>query len=612
VRASLSGSRLTLSVDPAWLADPARVFPVTIDPTINPNPSPDCTLSNGGSANTSFCAATTLDVGYDGTTTSRSVAKFDLSSIPTNATVDNAELKLYLASESTTASAAVNAYPLSRAFTSSATWNKYDGTNSWTAAGGDFATTPTVATTAGGTLGSLSWFPTTTVTQWLNGTLTNNGFLLKQASEGSTTNVLHFSSSESSTNKPQLVVVWHYSVGDGRQYTMISQKIDDRLALNVNVANGNLMLQAQDLHLPGINGLDMNIGRTFNSMSATTWFLSSGWQLNMAPMVFMKAYGDGTIRYVDPSGQELLFTPTTLVGTTQNYSASTGVDATLTKNTTAGTFTLIYNQSGIKLSFSNALILLSMADRNGNTITVNWSGGYVTGFTDTHGQTTSVTYDSTHTVITDISFPSGRSVHYAYDSDFDFMTSSTDSNGKVTTFTPDPTTEALNMITDPVGNQTKITYYTFGWYHSVHTITRVTNTGAGTGPTWTFTYNSGNTVVQDPNGKNWTYRFDKQDRVTEVDDPLSRSTLTDYSVYSGCPTGEQGSGLDDSNGGGSTGDNGAVGNACFDANNNPTRTLDPGNANGHRALALSTYADPNNIYAPNTTNDANGDTWNYA
>lgn len=83
-----SGGTLELSValDQAWLSDPLRVFPVILDPTISQplTDQRDCTIVDSGWANSSQCAATTLDVGKAAAAggaglTKRALLRFDMA-----------------------------------------------------------------------------------------------------------------------------------------------------------------------------------------------------------------------------------------------------------------------------------------------------------------------------------------------------------------------------------------------------------------------------------------------------------------------------------------------------------------------------------------------------
>jgi hypothetical protein len=78
---SEEGSLLTLRLDRAWLTDPRRVFPVTVDPDVYFSEVSDCTLRSGESASTSLCGGP-LYIGSGSSGTARSVLRLNLSSIP--------------------------------------------------------------------------------------------------------------------------------------------------------------------------------------------------------------------------------------------------------------------------------------------------------------------------------------------------------------------------------------------------------------------------------------------------------------------------------------------------------------------------------------------------
>jgi hypothetical protein len=88
---------LSLVASRRWLTSRARRYPVVIDPSIV---TADCTIKSG-SPNTSFCAASTLDVGRDtgASSTSRALLPFNLSDVPAGVQVYHSELDLFLESE---------------------------------------------------------------------------------------------------------------------------------------------------------------------------------------------------------------------------------------------------------------------------------------------------------------------------------------------------------------------------------------------------------------------------------------------------------------------------------------------------------------------------------
>ncbi|MGH2442290.1 MAG: hypothetical protein ACRDFX_03890, partial [Chloroflexota bacterium] len=62
-----TGYTVALQGDQSWLADPARSWPVVIDPTmLLPGTTQDCSITGGGYANQHYCGGLLLKVGYDG------------------------------------------------------------------------------------------------------------------------------------------------------------------------------------------------------------------------------------------------------------------------------------------------------------------------------------------------------------------------------------------------------------------------------------------------------------------------------------------------------------------------------------------------------------------
>jgi hypothetical protein len=239
-----TGTAVTLKADPAWLAASARKWPVTIDPTFIVGDVQDCYV-NAGSPTTSFCGGTALNAGYDGTNASRALLQFSLAAIPTTDAVLSAKLLLYLGSASTSTAASLGAYQLTRAWTAGATWNTYDGTNSWTTAGGDFS--GTAAATSNGIAATgvwYSWSPTALVQGWVNGTIANDGLLLKEPTEN-VTNVLGFNSA-AATNPPYLQVV-HQQGGGSTPGSYSTTVLGDSPSSywRMDEASGSTMVDAQ-------------------------------------------------------------------------------------------------------------------------------------------------------------------------------------------------------------------------------------------------------------------------------------------------------------------------------------------------------------------------------
>lgn len=193
------GTELSLVADKHWLADRSRAWPVVIDPSFIANGADrECFIRDGADAAASFCGGSSIDVGTDGAQTSRTLLVWDVSStIPANATVQNATLGLYLQDESTTTPLSVGVHRATTPWTVSATWNEADTGVPWSAPGGDFIATPDATATVGGVSGvTATWDLTSLVQGWADGSITNDGMIL-DASGG--TNLLHFAT----TSAPQ-------------------------------------------------------------------------------------------------------------------------------------------------------------------------------------------------------------------------------------------------------------------------------------------------------------------------------------------------------------------------------------------------------------------------
>ncbi len=175
-----TGQNLALVADPAWLATPGRQWPVVIDPTVTyTGTSQDCWMKQSA-PNYNYCGQSHLNVGN--TSVERALLQFAVN-IPSNSTVQSADMALYLRTAMTN-SATLNLHQLTQAWTMGATWSKYDGTNPWTTAGGTFASTISASTSVGTATGWYHWYPTQLVQGWVSGSMINDGMLLKAASEG--------------------------------------------------------------------------------------------------------------------------------------------------------------------------------------------------------------------------------------------------------------------------------------------------------------------------------------------------------------------------------------------------------------------------------------------
>jgi RHS repeat-associated protein len=195
-----AGWVLRLRADGDWLGDPARVWPVRIDPTIVTGPGLDCLIRSGGFSTTNYCSAGHVTVGSS-TTKRRSLLAFGLGSVPSNRAILDAELFMYCTYAETGAAQTMDVHRVTASWGNAATWEKKTASVNWASAGGDYGSLAWASLyTRCQTLGWKKWQDPDLVglvERWKDGTYPNWGLLIKQRSE-QTTQVQQFASTESS------------------------------------------------------------------------------------------------------------------------------------------------------------------------------------------------------------------------------------------------------------------------------------------------------------------------------------------------------------------------------------------------------------------------------
>lgn len=528
------GWTLTLTADRQWLKDPKRQFPVQIDPSVYPVPVADCMLQSLDPT-VSYCGTDNLKIGWSGDHDHNTIMRFDVQSVvPKAAQVLEAKLGLYLWAQSTTTSKPVRVHRLTRSFTSAANWSRYDGTNAWSAAGGDFDPTVESSTEVGAT-GSTNryhyWGVRGLAEGWLKGTTPNDGLLLKDGG-GQVVNALQFRASEHTdgTKRPYLDIRYEERTGVRGHYKFESQQLSDRISLDTNVANGNVMLRERDLAIPGGVGPDQTLSRTYNNLSSDNGAFGKGWTLDTGADVRLEFYWDNVVYFHGPSGYVAPF----YKRSDGTYVDPAGIEATLTYTYPDG-YTLTSHASQTKYRFNPSGKLTKQEDRNGAAINFAYGAdGRLLTMTDSQSRNTTFAYN-TQGLISQITDPAGRLYQYAYTGNL--LTSYTNPDGKITRY--EHGSDGPTKVTTPAGRITALTYFpaTGADKRRVKTIKRVTNPTASpaswVGPTTQFAYTigqnwSGNTVVTDAENHTTTHYYDTDGKVTRTVDGLGRESKTTY------------------------------------------------------------------------------------
>ncbi len=186
---------------------------------------------NAGEATTNYGTDTTVGIQTESANyLNYGLLKFDLSSIPSNASVSSAVLSVYLNTTGSSGDKTLSAYRVFKGWNESqATWNIWTTSNNWGTAGAktiddggsDNSGNGTGAdrkSTAAGTVvisafqssGFVDITITSLVQSWVDTTAANNGMMLSFPDSQGGTDAWTFSSSENATsaNRPKLVVTY--------------------------------------------------------------------------------------------------------------------------------------------------------------------------------------------------------------------------------------------------------------------------------------------------------------------------------------------------------------------------------------------------------------------
>lgn len=267
----------------------------------------------------------------------------------------------------------------------------------------------------------------------------------------------------------------------------------------VNLVTGNLYLSSSDFAFQG-KGLSVGVSRSYNSLLASSAGpFGLGWSFNYGQSLTINT--NGNVTWSGPDGSQFLFVAK---GSTGGFDSPRGAPERLIKNSD-GTYAL-WMTDGSQMKFSSTGTFQSISDRNGNVVTLTYSGAknpLLTSVTDGSGRSMTFTYDSSNRIQT-VTDPMQRRVLYSYASGANVLLTVTDPTGAVTTYGYNSGNE-LTTFRDPVGKQTLVNYVSGGQVASIY-LQNVTTSGS---VVWQFreytvTYNSTTKrAVQDPRGF-WT------------------------------------------------------------------------------------------------------------
>jgi len=177
-----------------------------------------------------------------------------------------------------------------------------------------------------------------------------------------------------------------------------------------DVASGNFVFTEEDFSIPTI-GYPLEAVRTYNNQTAATvtgdfgygWTWTYGTNLNTA------ADANGGVTWEQPDGAKNYFKKNPGDG---SFTPEQRIYSTLTYDSASLTYTLTHKDQ-TKWVFNSSGKLISQIDTDGNTTTVARDGtGKITTITEPTGRTLTVLYSGSF--ISKITDPLGRTYNYAY------------------------------------------------------------------------------------------------------------------------------------------------------------------------------------------------------
>jgi RHS repeat-associated protein len=337
----------------------------------------------------------------------------------------------------------------------------------------------------------------------------------------------------------------------------------------VDCATGNESLSQTDLTTGG-RGVPLTFSRNYNSQGAvsqgTHGLMGYGWTPSFSDhLSITSSEGKTSVTVVQANGSTVTFTGT---GTPGALTGPKWGQAKLVLNE-GGTYTYTL-PSQEALNFSSSGLLLSAADRNGNTTTMNRNAeGRLESVTDAAGRKMSFAYNA-EGMIESVTDPMGHVVKYTYEGGelatvtlpgetkarwrFKYdsahrITSIIDGRGGTTTTEYDASNRVISQ-TDPAGRTTKFEYttgekelpetkitnqatgavtqekFTAGWEPT--SITR--GFGTTSAITETSAYDEAGDLIEvgDGNGHITEYKYDSQGNRTSIVDPDKNETKWTY------------------------------------------------------------------------------------
>lgn len=527
LRYDAENETLTLRVSDRYLDDPARKFPVSVDPMLAvASPAKDCKISAAASEQSmSFCAYDTLRVGWVEGHNNHSLLHFDAANqIPRNVTVLESWVSTYKRYQSDVSWG--HQYTMNSVTRPWAdgqtTWLKANSTTNWATPGGDFSSTPLMRREigGGGPAAWMYWAIPDLAQRWADRTEADNGVIIRPDTTTPTSGVVFSSGNDvDPAKRPKLNVLYEPAVGLEGPFNHVFETVGD-IRAGVNVASGDLNIREKDAGVT-TSAPAVSLERFYNNADQHWGRLGKGWQIGISQL---RAAGNGDVSVEMPTGTWARF-PQRSDGT---FDAANRLLEPASISLVGAEYRLELPDRGERWVFNLDGRMLRR-EQIGTTAKVSYTynaDGSLQKITDTNLGNTYFSYN-TDGNLTSAALPDGRVVSYVVTGEK--MRSRT--LGTATSNYTYDATGNLTRVSAPAGT-IKFVYDT---QKRVTSMTRVTNATADTGPTTTFAYydraslgtcppeSAGRTVETMPDAKTVQYCYDARLAILDI---LEASTST--------------------------------------------------------------------------------------
>jgi RHS repeat-associated protein len=282
----------------------------------------------------------------------------------------------------------------------------------------------------------------------------------------------------------------------------------------VNLANGNFILEAEDISIPGM-GFPIKFGRFYNSKAVDATGLPMGFNWTHSYNLKLTEE-EGLVKIALEDGR--VETHTQLPD--GSYLAERGVFDRLTR--VAASRYILSSKDQIHREFNNGR-LASIRDRNGNSHTLEYNAqGQLARILDTSGRFLSFTYNAAGRIETIVD-PLPRTIRYAYNASGDLI-SVTDARGGATRYTYDSPHQMLTA-TDPNGN-----VFVTNVYDDLQRVVALQKDAYGAETRFSYDFTTRLTTVTDPFGHKTYHQHDEHLRLTAQTNENGHTESFDYDL----------------------------------------------------------------------------------